>query len=80
MIAGDKAIVYGVHLDAKTLFPWFPISYVGVQFTGLPAHVLSHRPEISKHTKHVSGPGTQHSEFSLTWDISKGLVLGESKL
>ena len=79
MIAGHEAMVCGVHLEAKKLFPWFPTCHVGLKFMGLPTYVLSHRSEVSQSTKHVSGPGTPHSTCTSTWHISEGLVLGEGK-
>lgn len=75
MLAGNEAMMCGVHPDAKKLIPWFSICHVGLQFTGLPTHVLSHRSEVSQCTKHMSGPGTQQSRFTLSWDISEGLVV-----
>lgn len=76
MIAGNEAMTCGVHLDAKKLISWFSTCHVGLQFTGLPTHVLSHISEVSQlqNTYLALVP-----RFALSWDISEGLVLGDGK-
>lgn len=63
MIAGDEDLVCVVYLDAKKLLPWFSTHRVGLQVSGLAAHVLSHRSEVLRCTKHRSGLGPDVSNL-----------------